>query len=103
MSQTQTLGTHKTTITKELGVGTNEDYMVVRYWDTAIVRFNESHTILNTGGYDTATTKLRMNQASNQFNLGYRVYQKNFNWFVEYEGKTIPFNTECGMLLDTVK
>ena len=99
MSQTQTLGKHKTTITKELGIG-NEDYMVVRYWSTDIVRFNNERIILNTGGWSTVTTKLRMNQASNQFNLGYNVYQKDFNWFVEYQGKTIPFNTQRLTLTD---
>ena len=99
MSQTQKLGTHKTTITKELGIG-NEDYMVVRYWNTDIVKFNNERIILNTGGWSTATTKLRMNQASNQFGLGYNVYQKNFNWFVEYQGKTIPFNMQRLTLRD---
>ena len=99
MSQTQTLGTHKTTITKELGIG-SEDYMVVMYWNTDIVKFNNERIILNTGGWSTVTTKLRMNQASNQFGLGYNVYQKDFNWFVEYQGKTIPFNTQRLTLTD---
>ena len=99
MSQTQTLGKHKTTITKELGIG-NEDYMVVRYWNTDIVKFNNERIILNTGGWSTATTKRRMNQTSEQFNLGYQVYQKNYNWFVEYQGKTIPFNMQRLTLRD---
>lgn len=30
----------------------------------------------------TNTTKLRMNQAANQFGLGFGVYQKNHAWFV---------------------
>ena len=99
MSKTQTLGKHKTTITKELGIG-NEDYMVVRYWNTDIVKFNNERIILNTGGWSTATTKRRMNQTSEQFNLGYQVYQKNYNWFVEYQGKTIPFNMQRLTLRD---
>ena len=99
MSQTQTLGKHKTTITKEVGIG-NEDYMVVRYWNTDIVKFNNERIILNTGGWSTATTKRRMNQTSEQFNLGYQVYQKNYNWFVEYQGKTIPFNMQRLTLRD---
>ena len=99
MSQTQTLGKHKTTITKELGIG-NEDYMVVMYWNTDIVKFNNERIILNTGGWSTATTKRRMNQTSEQFNLGYQVYQKNYNWFVEYQGKTIPFNMQRLTLRD---
>ena len=99
MSKTQTLGKHKTTITKELGIG-NEDYMVVRYWNTDIVKFNNERIILNTGWWSTATTKRRMNQTSEQFNLGYQVYQKNYNWFVEYQGKTIPFNMQRLTLRD---
>ena len=27
-----------------------------------------------------------MNQTSEQFNLGFRVFQKNWDWFVEFNG-----------------
>jgi hypothetical protein len=40
----------------------------------------------------TKTTKLRMNQASNQFSLGYRVYQKDKKWYAEFKGRDIPFD-----------
>jgi hypothetical protein len=33
-----------------------------------------------------------MNQASNQFGLGFRVYQKEWVWYVEYKGKVMPFH-----------
>ena len=92
MAQTQTIGTHKTAIYNS---GT---YTVVKYHYTDIVEFNEHEIVLNTGGWATVTTKLRMNQASNQFDLGYHVYQKNYDWFVDYKGETIKFKGE-GIIL----
>jgi hypothetical protein len=40
--------------------------------------------ILNSGGYRTHTTKDRMNGF---LPAGIRVYQKNFNWYINYTGK----------------
>lgn len=37
---------------------------------------------LNTGGYFTKTTKKRMNQFAEMFNLGFRVVQDKGNWYV---------------------
>jgi hypothetical protein len=56
----------------------------VYYHRTCIVSFNKTHIMLDTGGWWTVTTKLRMNQASNQFDLGFRVYQKEGVWYVSY-------------------
>lgn len=66
----------------------------VSYHNTVVVDFDYSRgtIILNTGGWKTATTKLRMNQTSNQFGLGYQVYQKNHSWYVRYHGEVIPFD-----------
>jgi len=63
----------------------------VSYHNTDVVKWNDSTIILHTGGWRTNTTKVRMNQASNQFNLGYQVYQKDYNWFVTYRGTTYEF------------
>lgn len=65
--------------------------MVVMYHDTPVVTFDDDHIILNSGGWKTATTKTRLNQASSQFNLGYYIYQKNWQWFVLYDNKEFPF------------
>lgn len=64
----------------------------VVYHNTTVVSFDADKITLNTGGWKTVTTKTRMNQASNQFDLGYDVRQKDFNWFVDYKGRSIPFN-----------
>lgn len=56
----------------------------VRYHQTDVVAFDADTVTLNSGGWHTATTKLRMNQAAEQFNLGYSVYQKKHQWFVRW-------------------
>lgn len=73
-------------------------YTVVSYHSTDVVKFNSDKIILDSGGWLTNTTKTRMNQTSNQYGLGYNVYQKNHNWFVRFKGKDIPFND--GMTLN---
>jgi hypothetical protein len=69
----------------------DDHYMMVVYHSTAIVKWNSVEIILNSGGWLSATTKKKMNQASLQFNLGFSVYQKDFSWFVDYDGQTVPF------------
>jgi len=86
MGQTQRVQGRATSVFTENG----STYVV--YHNTAVVRFNENEIELNTGGWRTVTTKARMNQASNQFDLGYQVYQRDYAWFVDYKGETIGFD-----------
>ncbi len=85
MSQQHSIGSHATSVYTENGA------TKVRYHATEVVIFNDNHIWLNSGGWYTNTTKTRMNQASNQFGLGFSVYQKDYDWFVSFHGKTIPF------------
>lgn len=85
MSQTSKVAGVKTNIRTESGT------THVQYHSTQVVSFNSDTITLRTGGYQTLTTKLRMNQASHQFDLGYSVFQKDYDWFVEYKGETLPF------------
>ena len=55
----------------------------VVYRGTAVVVFDDKTVTLNSNGWRTATTKTRMMQAANQFDLGFYVSQKNFEWFVD--------------------
>ena len=64
----------------------------VLYHGTAVTQFNNKEILLNTGGYFTATTKKRMNQASQEFNLGYYVFQKNYVWYCNYNNKIFSFS-----------
>lgn len=73
----------------------------VRYHETVVFqRTAEGSIILRTGGWRTATTKLRMNQAFNQFDLPYSVYQKKSDWFVWIRGTDthIPFDDDTLVL-----
>lgn len=73
-----------------------DDALTVTYVDTPIVIATDLTVTLNSGGYQTVTTKRKMNQASNQFGLGYGVYQKDHDWFVTLpSGVTVEF--EDGM------
>ena len=91
MGQTQRVSGRATSIRQE-----GPD-IVITYHATDVVRFNAKRIILDTGGWKTNTTKTRMNQASAQYGLGYYVYQKDFSWYVECNGKTLPF---CGRTME---
>lgn len=66
----------------------------VTYHSTRVVAWENDIITLNTGGWRSVTTKRKMNQASNQFALGYSVYQKNGDWFVylRQSGLIIPYD-----------
>ena len=93
MAQSQIIGKHKTKVYEEGG------YTRVKYHFTDVVTFNDSVINLDTGGWESLTTKQRMNQASNQFGLGFNVYQHNFKWFVKFKGETIEFKNGMATLV----
>ena len=86
MSKSDTVGSHKTAIYQ-----TEQHMTAVRYHQTEVVQFDQNLIVLHSGGWQSVTTKLRMNQTSNQFGLGFSVYQKNFEWFVDYNGQKLEF------------
>lgn len=81
----------------------DEGFYECVYHSTIIVKWNEDTIYLNHGGWMTATTKKKMNQISNQFNLGYQVYQKDFNWFIDWNNTTIPFDKTEIMLFHSAE
>ena len=46
---------------------------------------------LDSCGYETVTTKSRLNAILEEVKYGCKVFQKNFNWFVSYNGETASF------------
>lgn len=74
-------------------IATENGQTSVYYHGTPVVRFGGGKPVtLNTGGYFTVTTKRRMNQAANQYGLGFQVYQKAGKWYVEHHsGKVDVF------------
>ena len=93
MGQQHTIGRTATT------VKTKDGLTRIQYHSTVVVEFDQEQIRLDSGGWQTATTKSRMNQASNQFDLGYRVFQKDFEWrvYVSQHDITLPFYD--GMLI----
>ena len=76
-------------------VNTNADGQTeVVYHQTAVVTFDVEQIILNTGGWRTRSTKMRMNQVSEYFGLGIRVFQKAGEWFVDYKDNIQTFEDD---------
>lgn len=103
MSRTDKLSSYATTIASD------GKYMVVTYHRTQIVKWNDSEIVLDFGGYDTVTTRRKMNQAANQFCLGFSVYRDKGETYVEshrypvnsrrtYEGDKIRLERKTGSL-----
>ena len=85
MGQQHTIGRTATT------VRTINGWTEIQYHNTVVVKFNNKQIILNSGGWYTNTTKTRMNQASNQFDLSFWVSQVDFEWSVYFDGNDMPF------------
>jgi len=70
----------------------SEHLLIVKLHNTEIVKVKwNDYIVLNSGGWQTQTTKRRMNQASIEYNLGFHVYQENYGWYVMYNDIKIPF------------
>ena len=89
------LSNYRTTVSAD-----DTAHVIVTYVSTQIVRVNRDDTItLNTGGYKTVTTKRKMNQAADQFCLGYSVQQRDHKWYVtkpsgdevRFDGRSVTF------------
>jgi hypothetical protein len=61
--------------------------VAIRLHNTDVVTINPDNIVtLKTGGWQTSTTKDRINQYS-----PVRVYQEKYQWFVTIDGKEYPF------------
>jgi hypothetical protein len=57
-----------------------------------IAQIGETFVRLFDGGWQSATTKSRLNAILFAFGMdGERVFQKNFQWFVNVNGGSVPF------------
>lgn len=83
------LSTYKTKITTFGG------YTSITYHSTEIVKFNADTIILNFGGYDTVTTRRKMNQASHMFDLGFGVYRDKGVTTIRWGMFSQKYNGNC--------
>ena len=68
--------------------GDNDNGSVI-YTNTNIVNWDENSISLNSDGWQTVTTKKKMNQTSGMFGLDFQVFQKDFDWFVRLPNGSI--------------
>lgn len=58
------------------------DLTVITYHSTQIVAFDRRYITLRTGGWDSVTTRRKINQAANQFGLGFTVQRDKGTTYV---------------------
>ena len=64
----------------------------VYLYGNLIARIGETWIELFDGNHQTVTTKSRLNAILSEHGCpGEYVFQKNFDWFINYNGSTIPF------------
>ena len=66
----------------------------------ATVDHNSNAVKISSCGYETNTTKSRLNALLFEVKTGAKVYQKNWNWFVSFNNQTRDFFDNM-ILLDT--
>ena len=57
----------------------------------ATLDHNTNALRLSSCGYETVTTKSRLNAILEEVKYGCRVFQKQFEWFISYNGQTQSF------------
>ena len=71
----------------------NTNCSTVVLYNTAIATYdhNLKAVKLNSGGYQTVTTKSRLNAILQGLIVGASVFQKNFDWYLNYNNQTVDF------------
>ena len=81
----------------EYNSNTNCSTVVLHRTAIAVYDHNTQALKLNTGGWHTNTTKSRLNAILSELITGERVFQRDFNWFLNYNNVTHDFMD--GMIL----
>ena len=64
---------------------------LITYHSTVIVEFDDKTITLRTGGWDSVTTRRKMNQAANQFGLPFGVHREKGESYVwVHNSRRIP-------------
>ena len=73
-------------------VSHHEGVAIVRLHGNKIAEIGDDFMTLFDGGYQSTTTKSRLNALLVEFGHdGERVFQKAFQWFIQQEGGPVPF------------
>jgi len=79
-------------------VVTENGVSIVRLHGNHIATITRSGLELFDGGWQSNTTKSRLNALCDEFAYGCRVFQKNWEWFVSTRSATVGFDN--GITLD---
>ena len=71
----------------------NTDCSTIVLHRTAIAVYDHKNQALklNTGGWYSVTTKSRLNAILSELKCGFRVFQKNFDWYLSTNNQTVDF------------
>ena len=71
----------------------NTDCSTIVLHRTAIAVYDHKNQALklNTGGWHSVTTKSRLNAILSELKCGFRVFQKNFDWYLSTNNQTVDF------------
>ena len=70
---------------------TNCSQVFLHGHNIATLDHNTQALKLSSCGYETNTTKSRLNAILEEVKYGCKVFQKNWNWFVSYNNQTASF------------
>ena len=70
---------------------TNCSQVLLHGHNIATVDHSTNAVKLSSCGYETVTTKSRLNAILEEVKYGCKVFQKNFTWFVKYQSQTLMF------------
>ena len=84
----------------EYNSNTNCSSVYLHGHQIATLDHNTNAVKLDSCGYETNTTKSRLNAILDEVKYGCKVFQKNFDWFVGYNNETQRF-FDGMILLDT--
>ena len=70
---------------------TNCSQVYLHGHNIATVDHNTNAVKLSSCGYTTVTTKSRLNALLSEVKYGYRVFQKNWEWYLQSNNQTVDF------------
>ena len=81
-----------TTVENAFNTATNQMEAIVKLHGNHIATVTNDTLILFDGGWQSNTTKSRLNALCYEFATGYKVFQKNWDWFVaDFHGNAKDF------------
>ncbi len=87
---------------RDISIRTEEPWIIVKLYDTDTVSFTDDIIVLknvdpNGKEWKTVATKNCMNETAKMFNLKFSVFQQNFIWYVNHEGRVYEFKNKTNL------